>query len=211
MRLLLVRHAESLGNREGRLQGRREFPLTERGRHQAESLAARAAALSVAALYASPIRRAMGTAEPIAARAALEVKVEPRLQEYDFGEELSGLAWQEIREKRPELVQALLGDQAEFPSYPGEEGREEFRQRVCDAMWEIAQTYEREEVVMVVTHAGPIALFLLEVLGRPYRRPIPFTIDNASITTIESNPKAPPGFPRVVLVGLNDTGHLRTD
>ena len=211
MRLLLVRHAESQGNREFRLQGRREFPLTERGQRQAEALATRLAALPLAAVYASPIRRAMDTAEPMAARVGLGVQAEPRVQEYDFGEALSGLTWQEIREKRPHLIEALLSSQVDFPHYPGEEGREAFRERVCAALWEIAERHEGDEVVAVVTHAGPIALFLLEVLGRAYRRPIPFTVDNASVTTVEFSPKAPPGFPRAVLVGLNDTCHLRAD
>ncbi len=98
MRLLLARHAESLGNLERRLQGRREFALTERGLAQAHALAERLAPAPLAAIYASSIGRALATAEVIAAKAALDVIVEPRLQEYDFGEAVSGLTWQEIRE-----------------------------------------------------------------------------------------------------------------
>jgi len=209
MRLFLVRHAESLGNREMRLQGRRDFPLTEQGWHQVAALAARLAALPLAAVYASPIRRAMDTAAPIAEQVRLDVRIEPRIQEYDFGEALSGLTWREIREREPALIEALLGSEADFPCYPGEEGREPFRQRVRGAMWEIVGRHEADEAVVVVTHAGPITVFLLEALGRPYRRPIPFAIDNASVTTVEFNSNAPPNFPRAVLVGLNDTCHLR--
>ncbi len=208
MRLLLVRHAESEGNREMRLQGRREFPLTQRGRRQAEELAVRLRAQPLAAVYASPIRRALETAEPLAAQAGMSVQLEPRVQEYDFGEVLSGLTWQEIREKQPELIEALLSNRDDFPHYPGEEGREEFRERVCGAIWEIASSHAGEEAVVVVTHAGPIVVFLMDVLGRSYRRPIPFAIDNASVSTVEFNPKAPAGFPRAVLVELNDTCHL---
>ncbi len=192
-----------------RLQGRREFPLTERGCRQAEALAGRLSAQAVAAVYASPIRRAMDTADAIAARLGLGVQAEPRVQEYDFGEALSGLTWPEIQEKRPELVQALLAHAEEFPAYPGEEGREEFERRVCQALAEIAERHQGNEAVAVVTHAGPIVVFLLETLGRAYRRPIPFTVDNASLTTVELNAKAPPGFPRAVVVGINDTCHLR--
>ena len=90
MRLLLVRHAESVGNHELRLQGRAEFPLTDRGRRQADALAAALAEAPVRAVYSSPIRRALDTAEAIAARRGLTVEVRPALQEYDFGE-LSGL------------------------------------------------------------------------------------------------------------------------
>jgi broad specificity phosphatase PhoE len=208
VRLLLVRHAESQGNREHRLQGRREFPLTERGIQQAQALASRLATTPIAAIYASPISRALHTAEVIAERAGIEVIQEPRVQEYDFGEALSGLTWQEIREKTPHLVTALRTDKSEFPHYPGEEGRGEFRDRVCAALREISSRHHRDEAVLVATHAGPIVVFLLETLGRTYSRPIPFTIDNASITTVEFNHNSARGVPEMVVTGLNDTCHL---
>ena len=197
-----------------RLQGRTDFPLTERGRRQAEALAARLSRLSPCAVCSSPIRRALETAEAIAGRLGLAVREEAALQEYDFGEMLSGLTWREIREQRPELIESLLGNDQEFPRYPGEEGREEFRQRVCEALWGIAEEHRGEEAVVVVTHAGPIAVFVLEVLGRGYQRPIPFTIDNASMTTVEvGEPGVGLGgsWPRAVLVGMNDTCHLSPD
>src|SRR5574342_920034 len=109
VRLLLIRHAESRGNHEGRLQGRKEFPLTERGVRQAELLAERLQSQGVAALYSSPIRRAHDTALATATVAGLAVIPEPRLQEYDFGEQLSGLTWQEIRDQHPEIIEALTG------------------------------------------------------------------------------------------------------
>jgi broad specificity phosphatase PhoE len=206
VRLLLIRHSESVGNRELRLQGRTDFPLTERGRRQAEELAAAVSRRPVNAVYSSPIQRALDTAEAIASRLDLTVEIESALQEYDFGE-LSGLTWREIRERRPQLIEQLLSDSADYPDYPGEEGREAFRNRVCGVLWGISDRHAKEEVVAVVTHAGPIAVFVLEVLQRSYRRPMPFTLDNASITTVEiAEPQ--PFRPRAVLVGLNDTCHL---
>ena len=206
MRLLLIRHAESTGNRQRRLQGRADFPLTERGRRQAEELAAALSRLPITAVSSSPIRRALHTAEAIAGPLGLKVEAQAALQEYDFGE-LSGLTWPEIRERRPHLIEQLLSDSADFPHYPGEEGREAFRERVCGALRAIADRHAGEEAVAVVTHAGPIAVFLLDVLQRGYQRPIPFTLDNASVTTVEiAEPQ--PFRPRAVLVGLNDTCHL---
>ncbi|MCH7578519.1 MAG: histidine phosphatase family protein [Chloroflexi bacterium] len=197
-----------MGNRELRLQGQAEFPLTERGRRQAEELAASLAERQVIAVYSSPIRRALDTAEAIASPLGLTVEVQAALQEYDFGK-LSGLTWPEIREQRPQLIEQLLSDSADYPEYPGEEGREPFRQRVCKALWGISERHAEEESVAVVTHAGPVAVFLLDVLHRGYHRPMPFTLDNASVTTVEiAEPQ--PVRPRAVLVGLNDTCHLAT-
>lgn len=210
MRLLLIRHAESQGNHEGRLQGRREFPLTERGVRQAELLAERLMNQRIAALYSSPILRAHDTARAAAAQAGLEVIPEPRVQEYDFGEQLSGLTWREIRDQKPEIIAALTGNGSEFPRYPGEEGRAHFRDRVCEAMGEIAERHRSDDAVAVITHAGPIVVYVMETLGRGYGRPIPFVIDNTSITTIELGGRGNEFVPRAVLTGLNDTCHLVT-
>ncbi len=210
MRLLLVRHGESQGNEELRLQGRRDFPLTGRGREQARALAGRLASAGLAAVYSSPIGRALETARILGEVASVPVTEEPRLQEYDFGELLSGLTWQEIRGKHPEIIEALLRDDSGFPRYPGEEGRAAFRERVCGALREIAGRHPQDQAVAVVTHAGPIAVFVMELVGRKYSRPIPFTIENASVTTVEFSAHPSSFVPEALLIGLNDTCHLRT-
>lgn len=208
MRLLLIRHAESEGNAQGRLQGRKEYPLSERGLAQAAALARCLSTVPIAAVYASPIRRAYDTAEAVASALGLTVVTEPRVQEYDFGDKLSGLTWQEIRELQPDVVSALVSSGSEFPAYPGEEGREAFRERVRAAMTEIAERHAADEAVVVVAHAGPVIVYLMEVLGRAYSRPIPFTIDNASITTVDLAVNPNPYQPFAVVTGINDTCHL---
>jgi broad specificity phosphatase PhoE len=208
MRLLLIRHAESQGNYEGRLQGRKEFSLTARGIKQAQALGERLAKMQVTAVYSSPIRRAHDTALAVAEQARCEVTLEPRVQEYDFGDQLSGLTWQEIREQKPEIVSALIRNDSEFPRYPGEEGRGAFRDRVCAAVTEIVERHREDESVALVTHAGPIVVYVMETLGRGYSRPVPFTIENTSVTTIELMGNTAPFAPPAVVVGLNDTCHL---
>jgi broad specificity phosphatase PhoE len=208
MKLLLIRHAESQGNLERRLQGRREYPLTERGIAQAEALASRLSCEKLIAVYSSPIGRANDTAWIIAAKAGLDVITEPDFQEYDFGEAVSGRTWDEIRERSPEIVEALRRDDSRFPRYPGEEGRATFRDRVRSALNRIIERHHGDQPVAIVTHAGPIAVMLLDALGRPYARPIPFSIDNASITTIEVNNGAAPHLPPMVVIGINDGCHI---
>ena len=68
--------------------------------------------------------------------------------------------------------------------YPGEEGRVNFLKRVSEAVWSIAQKHPGETVA-VVSHGGPIALFCQAVLGLPYKRPMPFAIDNCSLGTVD--------------------------
>jgi len=208
VRLLLIRHAESEGNAQGRLQGRKEFPLSDRGVAQAAALAERLAAVPIAAVYASPIRRALDTAAAVGSRLGLDIRTEPRFQEYDFGDTLSGLTWLEIREQHPQIVSALVSGDSEFPRYPGEEGRGAFRARVCAAVADITSRHGGGDTIAVVTHAGPIVVYLLEALGRKYSRPVPFAIDNASITTVELSANATPFQAPAVVTGINDTCHL---
>jgi broad specificity phosphatase PhoE len=208
MRLLLIRHAESQGNFEHRLQGRREFPLTAKGTQQAEALASRLASEALVTIYSSPIGRALQTAEIIAAKNGLDVTPEPGIQEYDFGEAVSGLTWDEVRQRNPEIIEAFRKDDSQFPRYPGEEGRATFQGRVRSAFAELIERHSDEQAVAVVTHAGPITVMLLDALSRPYSRPIPFVLDNASITTIEMNNGAAPHLPPMVVTGINDACHV---
>jgi broad specificity phosphatase PhoE len=208
MRLLLIRHGESEGNAELRLQGQGEYPLTERGLEQGRLLARRLRPLSLAALYSSPVRRARQTADVIAEATGLAVTELPGVEEYDFGE-LSGMTFRELVEKHPEIVEQYRRG-PDYPSFPGGEDRDAFRRRVCEALWGVAERHPGASVA-VVAHAGPIGVFCLEVLGLPYRRPLPLRIYNGSITVVEVRDGPPAGRdprPRGILAALNDTCHL---
>ena len=100
MRLLLIRHGESIANAEGRLQGHLDIPLSDRGRRQAERLAERLAVLSVKALYTSPLLRAKGTAEIMSERLGLAIEQRAALMERNVGE-LEGLTREEIIARFP--------------------------------------------------------------------------------------------------------------
>jgi broad specificity phosphatase PhoE len=209
MRLLLIRHGESEGNAELRLQGQGEYPLTERGLEQSLLVAERLRRLSLAALYSSPIRRARLMAEVIGEATGLEVTELPGVEEYDFGE-LSGMTFRELVEKHPEIVEQYRRG-PDYPSFPGAEDREAFRRRVCEALWGVAKRHPGASAA-VVAHAGPIGAFCLEVLGLPDRRPLPLRIQNGSITVVEVRDGPPDGrepWPRGTLAALNDTCHLQ--
>jgi broad specificity phosphatase PhoE len=196
LRLILVRHGESVGNFENRLQGQAEYDLTELGKRQAIATGERLAELGTSAVYTSHLMRAYETARTISSRLGVEPQLLPDVSEYHFGE-LSGQTYAEIRER--------FG-QTTSPNervYPGEEGREAFHKRVTTALWAVAAAHPGETVA-VVSHGGPIALFCQTVLGLPYRRPMPFSIANCSINVIDV-----PSAGDAVLLHLNDRCHLR--
>ena len=85
--ILLVRHGRTPTTGTilpGRAPG---LHLAEEGRKEAEAAAERIARLkAVAAVYSSPLERARETAEPIAQRRGLEIRIEPGLIECEIGE-----------------------------------------------------------------------------------------------------------------------------
>ena len=203
MRLLLVRHGESLGNAENRFQGREEYPLTERGLEQARRLAdrLRRECGAVDAVYSSPQGRALQTAECVAEALSVDVIPDPRLREYHIGM-LTGLTMDEARERFPRLQELRARDGETFVPIPGEEGREALAQRVGEALDDYRAQYTDGQTVVVVSHGGALGAVLCRLVGLPADRPGPFRLSNASLSIVEL------ANGRARLVGLNDTCHL---
>jgi probable phosphoglycerate mutase len=201
MRLLLIRHGESVANAEGRLQGHLDIPLSDRGRRQAERLAERLAPFGVEALYTSPLLRAKGTAEIVGGRLGLAIEERPALMERNVGE-LEGLTRDEIIARFPRYMPA----RAELRpiEIAGFEQDAEFAQRVKDALAVITNAHARGTVA-VITHGGIIFSFCRQTLRMPTVRPGPFAVENASITTFHI---VRGEAPRATLITLNDTCHL---
>ena len=161
-RIVLVRHAETEEAARGRCYGRLDIPLSPRGLLQAQALADVLAGLPFAALYSSPLARALDTARPIAAAQALAPIVLDALAELDFGE-VDGLTYDEIEAERPELFRAWMDDPARV-RFPGGESLADLRARVLPALEPIRARHDREAVA-VVAHGGVIRVVLAEALG----------------------------------------------
>jgi broad specificity phosphatase PhoE len=95
--LLLVRHGETEWNRVGRWQGGSDTDLNDVGRRQARVLAD-GLDEAVDLIYSSDLKRARGTAEIIADRLGLQIRIDPRLRERGFGA-WEGLTSEEVEER----------------------------------------------------------------------------------------------------------------
>jgi broad specificity phosphatase PhoE len=201
MRLILARHGETASNRDGLGLGLEDVPLTERGRHQAEALAEALAEVKIAAVYSSPLRRALDTAEAIASRHGLEVAVDEGLTEMDVGE-LDGLTFDEMRGRYPEFLSRWLGAEAGTLRMPGGcESLQEVQDRAREAVRRMTERHGRETVV-AVTHNFTIHALLCDALNMSicdFRR---LRHDLAAVSTIDMRDG------RSVVVSLNDTCHL---
>jgi broad specificity phosphatase PhoE len=122
MELLLVRHGESIGNAEGRMQGRRDFPLSELGRNQAAQLQGWFLRQGIGwdALYASPLLRAFQTAEIVSsANPGVEIQKEPDLAEIAAGQ-IEGMTEADMREQVPSFLERPVTELGNFAEYGGE-------------------------------------------------------------------------------------------
>jgi broad specificity phosphatase PhoE len=121
MDILLVRHGESEGNAQERMQGHTDFPLTDRGREQARRLSAWLEAHGIAweLLYASPLKRAWATAEILGADRGGTPHPELALREIHAGS-LEGLTFEEINARHPRYVERKVTELGDFAEFGGE-------------------------------------------------------------------------------------------
>jgi 2,3-bisphosphoglycerate-dependent phosphoglycerate mutase len=196
---LLVRHGQSTWNREHRIQGQLDPPLSEEGRRQAERVGLRLAGRRFAGFYSSDLKRAFQTAHAIQAATGLVPEPMPGLREIFLGE-WEGLRTEELAERFPEAW-ASWNEEPDWDLVPGGEGAEPFETRVVAAVDSIFERHHHGDVV-VVTHGGVIQIALHRVIGRASRGLFPFKIQNASISVIEKRDH------RLIIGGVNDTSHL---
>jgi alpha-ribazole phosphatase/probable phosphoglycerate mutase len=165
-RLVLVRHCEA-DVAPGVLCGRLDPPLTPAGRARAERLAAWLSSVRFAAAYASPARRALATAEAIAAPRGLGVTCDEALWEVAFGA-LEGLTWAEAAARHPSLCATWLASPHEVV-FPGGEGYRDVVGRASGAVEAILARHQGS-AVLVVAHGGVNRAVLAWALGVPPER-----------------------------------------
>lgn len=150
--IYLARHGETADNAPPkRVQGRLDPPLNERGREQARALAERVAGMGFAALWSSNQRRALETAEIVNERLGLELGVDARLAEADWGD-LQGRLVEDIQRRDVELWEAFKRADAGF-RFPGGESLDEHCARVREALADVAAG---PLPALVVCHGGTI-------------------------------------------------------
>jgi len=201
LRLLLVRHGLTGANEEDRYIGASDPPLSDEGLAQAEAVAARLANERLTAIYSSPWLRARQTAEPIARACGLEVQIEPRLREIDFGC-WEGLTQAEIVARFPEQMQDWNVDPAGEHAPHGGETLAQVARRAKKVYDKIVARYGEGEVVLIVAHGGVLQALLCEALGSPLRARWPYLLRPATLSELRVLDGQP------VLVSLNDFRHL---
>jgi broad specificity phosphatase PhoE len=194
-----VRHGQSTWNREHRIQGQQDPPLSDEGRKQAALVGARLGGRRFAGFYASDLKRAFETAQVIGASLGLAPEPNESLREIYLGK-WEGLRADEIAGRFPEAW-ACWVEEPDWDCVPGGEGAAAFDARVGSALEQMLTRHPHGDV-LAVTHGGVIQVALHRIVGRPSRGLFPFKIQNASISMIENRDG------RMVIGSVNDIGHL---
>lgn len=199
-RVILVRHGETVWNKELKYQGHTDTLLSAAGLRQAELVAARLADEPVAAVYASDLTRAFVTAETIAVPHRLTVIAMPELREIQFGH-WEGLTYDGIYERWPEEYTQLFHRTDEV-RIPGGETFRELKERAAAAVARLVENH-RDQTIVVVSHGGTIRTIVCAALDLHLNHLWDIRQDNTAVNIIEYHKQ------RNIITLLNDTHHLR--
>ncbi|MCX7618847.1 histidine phosphatase family protein [Tepidiforma sp.] len=199
--VLLIRHAETYGNIEGRFCGHSETDLTPRGIAQARALGLRLRGQQFDAAAASDLTRALLTARHALEHhpTPLDPAPDPRLREMHYGE-WEGLPASDIAKTQADVLRAFFTGQRQ--AAPGGETVQQLRERTAAALRDLVDRYQGGRLV-VVSHGNAIAALLAELLGMPVERTWAFAVANTSVTRLTFGRSG-----RVTLGAVNDTAHL---
>ncbi len=199
--LLLVRHgltAATGHSLTGRTPG---VGLDDRGRAQAEALAARLRAVPLTAIVSSPIQRCVETAAAIAAGrgpdgTTFEVALDPRLAEVDYG------AWtgRGLRELAKEPLWRVVQATPSAAMFPEGESLRAMAARAVDAIHAGNAAAGPDGTWLACTHGDLARAIVADALSLHLDAFQRIAIDPCSLTVIRY------GTGRPVVVRVNDTG-----
>ena len=199
MDLILVRHGETETNRLGKIQGASQTSLNERGLQQAAAAARVLDEETPFTLYASPLKRAVQTAQEITNRTGIDATPEDGLIEMDVGD-FEGLSGRQLRERFPDVMRSWDED-AYRTVMPGGESLATVGQRAWGTVTRLSDLHA-DEAVVAVTHNFTIQMILCTALGMEPNNFRRLRVDLGSITRLYVSSE------RTVQVSVNETGHL---
>lgn len=164
--VILLRHGRSTANTAGVLAGRTlGVALDEQGQAQADAVVQRLAQLPLAAVVCSPLQRCQNTVAPLAQACELEVTVDDRFIEVDYGE------WtgRELRTLAKEPLWKVVQTHPSGAVFPGGEAMAAMQARAVAAVreWDakLATEHGPQVLWLACTHGDLIKAILADALG----------------------------------------------
>lgn len=198
-KLILIRHGQTVWNKELKYQGHSDVALTATGSEQATLVAQRLAGEEIAAVYASDLSRAFITAQAIAKSRKLQVMPITDLREINFGQ-WEGLTYEQINAHWPDILSKWYFSPDEV-NIPGGESFRELKERAMRVIDELIARHPKQTIV-VVSHGGTIRTILCAALNVHLNYVWNIQQDNTAVNIIKYYRDRP------VVTLMNDTHHL---
>lgn len=194
MIVAFLRHGRTVWNEEGRMQGRRDIPLSDEGRAEVEAwrLQPRLGEIVPAATpwYSSPLKRAVETAEILS---GAPPRCDSALIEMDWGA-WEGLRLDELRSRYGAEFARNESAGLDFTPRGGESPRQ-VRERVV--RW-LASTAATHTSIVAVTHKGVMRAVLSAATGWDMTAKPPARLESGALHRFEVDPDG-----RIGVVGIN--------
>jgi probable phosphomutase (TIGR03848 family) len=196
--VLLIRHGRTTANASGVLAGRTPgIDLDERGRTQAEALAARLAAVPLAAIVSSPLERTHQTAEAlVSGRSGVPLHLDDQLTECDYGH-WSG---RDLKTLAKEPLWKTVQAHPAAAVFPGGEAMAAMSARAVTAIRRWNAQLGEHATYAVVSHGDIIKAIAADALGMHLDLFQRLQVDPCSVTVIRYTATRP------FVLRLNDTG-----
>lgn len=201
MRILLARHGETRWNAEGRYQGQEDIALSPVGEAQARALGERLRSVRIDRAVASPLSRAMRTAELALGEERVAIlTMDDGLMEIAHGT-WEGLLSSEIRERDGERLRAWRDTPHEV-LMPEGESLDHVLQRAWPALVRAGAGMGSDDTVLIVAHDAVNRVLLCRILGIPLARLWGFRQAPATLNLLEG-----PDVEHLDVVRINDGTH----
>lgn len=198
MKLTLVRHGETVWNKEKKIQGITDIGLTELGIQQAEKLSLALREEGFDSIITSPLKRAHDTAKAIGRFHPVPIRVEKDLSELNAGE-LEGLSYPDLVQRYPDFLREWTSDHSSVTMPNGES-----LQEVQDRVWPIIEkTIDKCQNALVVSHSFVIITIICKVQSLHLSESANIRLNVASRTSMifENGTSS--------IIAFNDTAHLQ--
>lgn len=197
--IFLIRHGQTLWNKELKYQGHSDIGLSEEGLLQAEQVAFRLRREPFSAVYSSDLSRAFVTAEIVAKHHGLPVVPMAEFREVGFGE-WEGLKYDQIYAGWSEEIAKFFRHPSQV-HIPGGESFHDVQKRTEQGL-DILRGKHEGECVAIVTHGGAIRTMLCAALGIHLDCLWSFRQDNTAVNIVEYEAR------HNILRLVNDVNHL---
>ena len=197
--IMLIRHGETDWNVEEIFRGQMDVALNETGIAQAKLLAEYLKDIQIEAIYSSPLKRALKTAEIIAGYHHVKVESVNELTDFNYGA-WQGLSHSIVREKYNELYDQWLKS-PHFTKIPRGEILGDVKKRAMGLIFQIVKKYNG--TIALVSHRVTCKVLICALLGLDNSHFWNIKLDTCGVTvfTYKNN--------RFVLSKHNDNSFLK--